>query len=50
MVFIMTFARDEPFSDSDLEQRLKKKCMRLLDQDPKTTREVWDRNKAIQAF
>lgn len=47
--FYYDFARDEPFSDSDLE-KIEKKMNEIIDQDPKTTREVWDRDKAIQHF
>ena len=47
--FYYDFARDEPFSDSDLE-KIEKKMNEIIDKDPKTTREVWDRDKAIQHF
>ena len=47
--FYYDFARDEPFSDSDLE-KIEKKMNEIIDKDPKTTREVWDREKAIQHF
>ena len=47
--FYYDFARDEPFSDSDL-QKIEKKMHEIISQDPKTTREVWDRNKAIKNF
>ena len=47
--FYYDFARDEPFSDSDLE-KIEKKMYEIIEQDPKTTREVWDRNKAIKHF
>ena len=47
--FYYDFARDEPFSDSDLE-KIEKKMSQIIDKDPKTTREVWDRDKAIQHF
>ena len=47
--FYYDFARDEPFSDSDL-QKIEKKMCEIIEQDPKTTREVWDRNKAIKHF
>ena len=46
--FYYDFARDEPFSDSDLEKI--EKMNEIIDKDPKTTREVWDRDKAIQHF
>ncbi len=47
--FYYDFARDEPFSDSDLE-KIEKKMKEIIDQDPKTTRQVWDRDKAIKHF
>ena len=47
--FYYDFARDEPFSDSDLE-KIEKKMNEIIDKDPKTTREVWDRDKAIKHF
>jgi len=47
--FYYDFARDEPFSDSDLE-KIEKKMHEIIEQDPKTTREVWERNKAIKHF
>ena len=47
--FYYDFARDEPFSDSDLK-KIEKKMNEIIDKDPKTTREVWDRDKAIQHF
>ena len=47
--FYYDFARDEPFSDSDLV-KIEKKMYEIIEQDPKTTREVWDRNKAIKHF
>ena len=47
--FYYDFARDEPFSDSDLE-KIEKKMNEIIDKDPKTTREVWDRDKAIEHF
>jgi threonyl-tRNA synthetase len=47
--FYYDFARDEPFSESDLE-KIEKKMNEIIDKDPKTTREVWDRDKAIQHF
>ena len=47
--FYYDFARDEPFSDGDLE-KIEKKMNEIIDKDPKTTREVWDRDKAIQHF
>ena len=47
--FYYDFARDEPFSVSDLE-KIEKKMKEIIDQDPVTTREVWDRKKAISHF
>jgi threonyl-tRNA synthetase len=47
--FYYDFARDEPFSDSDLE-KIEKKMQEIIDKDPQTTREVWDRDKAIEHF
>ena len=47
--FYYDFARDEPFSDSDLE-KIEKKMSEIIDKDPQTTREVWDRDKAINHF
>ena len=47
--FYYDFARDEPFSDSDLK-KIEKKMNEIIDKDPKTTREVWDRDKAIKHF
>ena len=47
--FYYDFARDEPFSDSDLT-KIEKKMHEIISQDPKTKREVWDRNKAIKHF
>ena len=47
--FYYDFARDEPFSDSDLKKS-ENKMHEIISQDPKTTREVWDRNKAIEHF
>ncbi len=47
--FYYDFAREEPFSDADLE-KIEKKMNEIIDQDPKTTREVWSRNKALKHF
>ncbi len=47
--FYYDFARDEPFSDSDLA-KIEKKMHEIISKDPKTKREVWDRNKAIKHF
>jgi threonyl-tRNA synthetase len=47
--FYYDFARDEPFSETDLE-KIEKKMQQIIDQDPQTTREVWARDKAIEHF
>ncbi len=47
--FYYDFARDEPFSELDLE-KIEKKMNEIIDLDPKTTREVWDRDKAVKHF
>ena len=47
--FYYDFAREEPFSDADLE-KIEKKMNEIIDQDPKTTREVWSRDKALKHF
>jgi len=47
--FYYDFARDEPFSETDLE-KIEKKMQQIIDQDPQTTREVWPRDKAIEHF
>ncbi len=47
--FYYDFARDEPFSETDLE-KIEKKMQQIVDQDPQTTREVWPRDKAIEHF
>ncbi len=47
--FYYDFAREEPFSDADLE-KIEKKMNEIIDQDPKTTREVWTRDKALKHF
>ncbi len=47
--FYYDFARDEPFTDEDLS-KIEKKMMEIIEQDPKTSREVWDRKKAIEHF
>ena len=47
--FYYDFARDEPFTDSDLK-KIENKMHEIIKEDPKTTREVWDRNKAIKHF
>jgi threonyl-tRNA synthetase len=47
--FYYDFARDEPFSETDLE-KIEEKMQQIIDQDPQTTREVWPRDKAIDHF
>ncbi len=47
--FYYDFARDEPFTDSDLK-KIENKMHEIIKEDPKTTREVWDRNKAVKHF
>jgi threonyl-tRNA synthetase len=47
--FYYDFARDEPFSETDLE-KIEKKMQQIIDQNPQTTREVWPRDKAIEHF
>jgi threonyl-tRNA synthetase len=47
--FYYDFARDEPFSETDLE-KIEKKMQQIIDQDPQTTREVWSRDKAVEHF
>ena len=47
--FYYDFAREEPFTDEDLS-KIEKKMVEIIDQDPKTRREVWERKKAIEHF
>ncbi|TNE36676.1 MAG: threonine--tRNA ligase, partial [Alphaproteobacteria bacterium] len=47
--FYYDFARNEPFHLEDLE-KIEAKMRELVDADHATTREVWDRDKAIQHF
>ena len=47
--FYYDFAREEPFTDEDLS-KIEKKMMEIIDQDPQTRREVWERKKAIDHF
>ena len=47
--FYYDFSRKEPFTDSDL-QKIEKKMVEIVDRDETTTREVWDRDKAISHF
>ena len=47
--FYYDFARAEPFSTDDLE-KIEQKMHEIVDADKPFTREVWDRNEAIQHF
>lgn len=47
--FYYDFARDEPFSEEDLEV-ISKRMREIVERDEKITREVWDRNEAIKLF
>jgi threonyl-tRNA synthetase len=47
--FYYDFARDEPFSLSDLET-IEKRMKEIVDRDEKIVREEWDRNEAIVHF
>ncbi|MFO1014981.1 MAG: threonine--tRNA ligase [Caulobacteraceae bacterium] len=47
--FYYDFARDEPFSLTDLEA-IEKRMGEIVDRDEKIVREVWDRAEAIQHF
>ena len=47
--FYYDFARKEPFTSDDL-QKIEKKMSEIIDRDVKTTREVWERKKAISHF
>ena len=47
--FYYDFAREETFTDEDLS-KIEKKMMEIIDQDPQTRREVWERKKAIDHF
>ncbi|MAW01572.1 MAG: threonine--tRNA ligase [Candidatus Pelagibacter sp.] len=47
--FYYDFARDEPFTKDDLA-KIEKKMYEIIDSDPPTRREVWDRAKAIDHF
>ena len=47
--FYYDFAREEPFTGEDLS-KIEKKMMEIIDQDPQTRREVWERKKAIDHF
>jgi threonyl-tRNA synthetase len=47
--FFYDFARDEPFSTDDFE-KIEKRMAEIVDRDEPITREVWDRNEAIEHF
>src|SRR6056300_1073962 len=47
--FYYDFAREEPFTEYDLE-KIENKMKEIIDQDPKTRREVWKRDQAIEHF
>jgi len=47
--FYYDFARDEPFTDEDLA-KIEKQMIEIINQDPKTRKEVWERKKAIDHF
>ena len=47
--FYYDFARKEPFTEEDLK-KIEDKMREIIDRDEKTTREVWDRDKAVQHF
>ena len=47
--FFYDFARKEPFTSEDLN-KIEKKMSQIVDQDVKTRREVWQREKAITHF
>jgi threonyl-tRNA synthetase len=47
--FYYDFSRKKPFTDEDLA-KIEEKMMEIIDRDEPTTREVWDREKAIEHF
>jgi len=47
--FYYDFARDEPFTPEDLE-KMEKRMAEIVDRDEQITREVWDRQDAINFF
>lgn len=47
--FFYDFAREEPFSTDDFE-KIEKRMAEIVDRDEAITREVWDRNEAIEHF
>jgi threonyl-tRNA synthetase len=47
--FYYDFSRKKPFTDDDLV-KIEEKMREIIDRDEPTTREVWDREKAIEHF
>ena len=47
--FYYDFSRKKPFTDEDL-LKIEEKMREIIDRDEPTTREVWDREKAIEHF
>jgi threonyl-tRNA synthetase len=47
--FYYDFSRKKPFTDEDLV-KIEEKMREIIDRDEPTTREVWDREKAIEHF
>ena len=47
--FYYDFARKEPFTENDLK-KIEKRMSEIIDKDVKTSREVWEREKAIRHF
>ena len=47
--FYYDFSRKKPFTDEDLS-KIEEKMIEIIDRDEPTTREVWDREKAIEHF
>ena len=47
--FYYDFSRKKPFTDEDLV-KIEEKMVEIIDRDEPTTREVWDREKAIEHF
>ncbi len=47
--FYYDFAREEPFTDADLET-IEKRMKEIVDRDETIVREVWDRDEAVEFF
>ena len=47
--FYYDFARKEPFTEEDLK-KIEEKMKEIVDRNVKTTREIWDRDKAVEHF